>query len=58
MAMGNGTKAKLTQVQEEIDRVVSDRSVSREELREFLEEIWCHVQGIQEGLNADERAGR
>lgn len=56
--MGNGTKAKLTQVQEEIDRVVSDRSVSREELREFLEEIWCHVQGIQEGLNADERAGR
>jgi hypothetical protein len=58
MTMSKGTKAKLAQVQEEIDRVVSDRSVSREELREFLEEIECHVEGIQEGLNADEMAGR
>jgi hypothetical protein len=56
MTMSKKTQLTLTQVQATIDDVVSDRSVSRDELRDFLGEVASLVESISAGLDADDRA--
>ena len=56
--MTKKTKTILAEVQETIDGVVSDKSVGREELRDFLDEVEGFVDSIRAGLDDDEKAGR
>lgn len=53
--MDKELQEKADKVQEMMDRVAADKKVSREQYREFLQEIETNVQASLSALDEDDR---
>jgi hypothetical protein len=53
--MDKALKKKIEEIQKLLDAVAIDKRYSREQYREFLEEVGCHIDVSLEVLDEDEK---